>query len=58
MSPIIVPPMPTTGCESLGGNVKTLCEVDFEKIIIIAACVGAGLVILPALFFISWTLMK
>ena len=55
--PNIIPPLPLTGCENLeDGPAKTLCEVNVQKIITIAACVGAGLVIVPALFFIAWTL--
>jgi len=57
--PNIIPPLPQTGCENLeDGPAKTLCEVDVQKIITIAACVGAGLVIVPALFFIALTLAR
>lgn len=58
MPPVIIPPLPTTGCESMNGNAKTLCEIDFERIITIAACVGIGLVVVPALLFIAWTLER
>jgi hypothetical protein len=42
----------------MNGNAKTLCEIDFEKIITVAACVGIGLVVVPALFFTAWTLER
>lgn len=58
MPEIIAPPLPTTGCESMDGNAKSLCEIDFEKILIVAACVGTGLVVVPSLFFIAWTLWR
>lgn len=59
LPPNIIPPLPKTGCENLeDGDKKKTCEVDVQSIIITAACVGAGLVIVPALFFVAWTLAR
>lgn len=57
--PNIIPPLPTTGCDDLeDGSAKSDCEVDIKNIIRIAACMGAGLVIVSALFFIARTLAR
>jgi hypothetical protein len=56
--PNIIPPLPETGCESKDDFARVLCEGNVQRIIKIAACVGAGLVTVPAIFFIAWTLAR
>jgi hypothetical protein len=57
--PNIIPPLPKTGCEELTNSIDMIfCDGEVQRIIAIAACVGAGLVTVPALFLIAWTLAR
>ena len=59
MPPIIIPPLPKTGCEELRSLADIqVCNGNFQDVITITACVGAGLIIVPGIFFITWTVVK
>ncbi len=57
--PVIIPPLPKTGCEELSSPAAIqICNGNVQNVIRIAACVGAGMVLVPALFFVALTLAR